>query len=86
MLMELGAKLTVSTIFSDNQGAIKIMKNEASSGRTKHVDIKLQFLKEAVLKGEVDIRYVNTADNVSDIFTKPLNRLAFNKLSKFLVQ
>ena len=86
ILQETGCEVHLATIFSDNQGAIRIMKAEASSGRTKHLDIKLQFLKQAVLSGDIKIRYINTSDNISDIFTKPLSRLPFRKLSDLLYQ
>ena len=71
-LLELDAVFDLCIIYTDNQGDIKIIKNEAAVGRTKHVDIKLQYLKLAILNNEVELRYVNALDNVSNIFTKPV--------------
>ena len=35
------------------------------------------FAREAIAKGQVDIRYIASARNVADIFTKPLTREVF---------
>ena len=45
MLLEMKVELETAIVYSDNQRAIKIAKNTTSAGRTKHIDIKLQFEK-----------------------------------------
>jgi hypothetical protein len=40
--------------------------------RTKHIEVHYHFIKEKVLAGEIDLIYVNTEDQVADIFTKVL--------------
>ena len=68
-------------IFSDNQGAIKIATANQSTARTRHLSFKLQYTRETVRKESISIRYVNTQDNVADIFTKSLGRIQFQKLA-----
>ena len=80
ILDEMCIPVSAALIFCDNQGAIRIAYNKSSKGRTKHVDIRLQAMKEAVLNGEVKVGYVQSGDNVSDIFTRPLGRLSVHKL------
>jgi len=41
---------------------------------------KINFLKEAIVNGEIEIRFVPTEDNVADIFTKSLPRHLFERL------
>ena len=42
--------------------------------RTKHIDIKYQFLKQHVMvTSEFEMVYVNTHDQLADLLTKPLN-------------
>ena len=41
--------------------------------RIKYVEIHYYFVREKVLQGEVDLKYVNIDDQVADIFTKSLN-------------
>ncbi|KNZ79968.1 Copia protein [Termitomyces sp. J132] len=50
----------------------------------KHVDIKYHFLREHIALKEIIIRYVNTKNNVADIFTKALPTPQFSKLHMIL--
>lgn len=84
ILEELNLKPDLCVIYSDNQGCIKIATNKSSTERSKHVDIKLQYSKQHILSGEMELRYVRTTDNVADIFTKPLRRLDFQKFTKWI--
>ena len=85
MIEEIGLPIKLAVVFCDNQGALKILKNEASTARTKHIDVRLQFLKEQVRNGLIETRYVQTNDQIADLFTKPLGRLAFDKLRNFML-
>jgi hypothetical protein len=49
------------------------------SGYTKHASIRFCFAREAVLLGHVKPQFVGTADNIADIFTKPLVPVTFMK-------
>ena len=40
--------------------------------KTKHIAIKYQYLRELVQEKEVRMEYVNTKDQLVDIFTKVL--------------
>lgn len=59
-------------IFADNQSSIKITENDKFSNRTKHIDTKYHFIKDLAASGELELRYVNTSDNIADLMTKPL--------------
>ena len=80
ILEQLGAKAQIAVIFCDNQGAIKIATNQSSTGRTKHINIRLQYAKQEILTGRMELRYVQSSDNLADVFTKPLGRIAFHRL------
>ena len=79
-LTELGIMITTCVVYTDNQGSIKIMQSQSSSGRAKHLDIRLQYIKQLINKGKYKIRYCSTKDNVADIFTKSLARIDFERL------
>lgn len=69
-----GKSLKPTVIHCDNQGAMKLAKNNAFSPRTKHIHVKQQFLHEAVENGIVTLKYVNTNEMIADVLTKGLPR------------
>ena len=64
----------------DNTSAINLSKNPIHHSRTKHIEIRHHFIREHVLKGDVALEYVNTKEQLADIFTKPLDREQFSKI------
>ena len=69
-----------TVIFEDNQGAIAIAKNPVSHSRTKHIDIKYHYVREAVQSGIVNLKYCPTEEMIADILTKPLTKGKFTLL------
>jgi hypothetical protein len=65
------------TIMGDNQGAIVLVKDNKFHLRIKHIDLRYNFIHEAVEDRKVEMKYIPTAENVSDIFTKALVKLKF---------
>lgn len=59
-------------IYYDNTSTFNISKNPMMHTKTKHIAIKYHFLIELVLDKEVRLEYVNTKEQIVDIFTKPL--------------
>lgn len=57
-------------LFADNKGAIQFAQNNSYSERTKHVDIKLKFIKEKIDREEVQISYLPSDEMPADILTK----------------
>ena len=64
-------------IYCDNTSAINISKNLVMHSKTKHIAIKYHFLRELVQDKEVRLEYVNTKEQIENIFTKPLPKDAF---------
>ena len=62
------------TLFSDNQAAISISHHPEFHARTKHIDIAHNFLRDLVESGMIEIIYIQTWENLADIFTKGLPR------------
>ena len=68
-----------TTIFEDNQGAIYLSKNPRDHARTKHIDIKYHYTRDAVQRNIVNIARCDTKQMLADIFTKGLPKAAFCK-------
>ena len=78
---ELGVTNTGPTlIYEDNQGAISMVKNPVFHKRTRHVQIRYHFVREAVEQGTITLEYCRTDDMLADSFTKALARDQFEKL------
>lgn len=57
----------------DNQSAVRLAENPVFHARTKHVEVHYHFLREKVLKEEIEMRQIKTDDQVADLFTKGLS-------------
>jgi Reverse transcriptase (RNA-dependent DNA polymerase) len=69
---------------ADNQGAIALTKNPHLNERSKHIDISYHHIRDLEEQKRIKINYVPTTDMVADGFTKPLERVAFDKFKTML--
>jgi hypothetical protein len=54
--------------------------NPVEHSRTKHIDIQHNFLRDHQQKGDIEVFYVSTENQLADIFTKPLDEKTFCSL------
>ena len=59
-------------LYSDNQSAIALAKDDRFHTRTKHIDIRFHFIRYAISDRKIQLEYCPTEDMVADIFTKAL--------------
>ncbi|GKA53525.1 hypothetical protein Tco_0746840 [Tanacetum coccineum] len=67
-------------LFCDNTSAIAISNNPILHLRTKHIDIRYHFIKDHILKGDIELHFIPTQYQLADIFTKPLDETTFERL------
>lgn len=72
LLQEIGA-FTQIELYNDNSGCLQLTHNGGFHRRTKHIDLKHQFLKDLVQSGRVKLKYCNTTVMIADILTKGLS-------------
>ncbi len=85
LLRDLGAEPTKPTlIYEDNQGCIALTKNPVGHKRSKHIDIKYHYAREQVEMGIVRLQYIESKEQVADVFTKALTRDNYNNLRRRL--
>jgi transposase InsO family protein len=78
LLLELGCAQSAPTdLFQDNQGSIAFGMNIVNHSKMKHIALREHFVRHLVQQGDLTSKYVPTAENVADIFTKPLNKVKF---------
>ena len=73
-----------TTILCDNNAAINLSEDLSLHQRVKHINIKYHFLRERINMGEITLKYINTNDNLADIFTKAIEHQCFSRLCNLL--
>ena len=69
--------VSAPTIWCDNLGATYLSANPILHARTKHVKVDYHFILDRVAKKEIQIRFVPSRDQLTDVFTKPLPVASF---------
>ena len=72
-------------IYTDNQSALCISKNDTNHQRAKHIDIKHHFIRDRVKDGSMNISWVPTSQQMADILTKPLGQFQHIKFREALM-
>lgn len=67
-------------VYSDSQSAIALSLNARFHARTRHIEVSHHFIHHLVSTQQVELIYVNTEDNLSDLLTKGLLRERHEKL------
>ena len=76
-LFDYGILLDHISIRCDNTSAINLSKNPVQHSRMKHIEIRHHFLRDHVQKGNCVLEFVDTKNQLADIFTKPLPKETF---------
>nr|GEV51078.1 copia protein [Tanacetum cinerariifolium] len=79
-LLDYGFNLMKTKIYIDNESTICIVKNPVFHSKTKHIEIRHHFIRDAYEKKLIQVLKIHTDDNVADLLTK-----AFDVSSKELV-
>jgi transposase InsO family protein len=74
LLSEITGKGVAVQLRCDNQSAIHLIKQNTAgrTGRSKHIDVQFHFLKDRFQRGDLEVEFVETANQAADMFTKQL--------------
>ena len=78
--MELQNELPPTVLWEDNQGAIALAKNPVFHKRTKHIQMRNHFVRNAVDDKVIYVDFCPGKKTVADILTKPIPRVQFEYL------
>ncbi|PKA65558.1 Retrovirus-related Pol polyprotein from transposon TNT 1-94 [Apostasia shenzhenica] len=80
ILEDIGQKQEDPTvIYCDNMSAIAMSKNLVLHARTKHIELRLHFIRELVQKGEIQLEFLSTLEQPADMLTKAVTAEKFEK-------
>lgn len=84
LINELGIPQEVINVFCDNQSAIHLCKNHLFHERTKHIDIRLYWIRDIISDGKVQVLKIHTSDNPADYITKVVTLSKFKHCQNLL--
>jgi Reverse transcriptase (RNA-dependent DNA polymerase)/gag-polypeptide of LTR copia-type/GAG-pre-integrase domain len=78
---------SIPTMWCDNLGATFLASNPACQARSKHIELDYHFVREKVENKQILVKFICSADQIADFFTKGLSKPRFvqlrNKLHVF---
>lgn len=85
LLRELGEPQSSETVvFCDNSGAKFLSENPVYHARTKHIDIRHHYVREAVANGVVAVKSIPRTEMTADVLTKALPKPKHYQCAKWL--
>ncbi|RDX58342.1 hypothetical protein CR513_62350, partial [Mucuna pruriens] len=72
LISELRITQNSVTIFCDSQSAIHLSKHQVYHEKSKHIDVKLHFIRDVIEIKEILVEKVATEENLVDAFTGSL--------------
>ena len=72
-----------TVLHSDNNGAQELARNPRIHKQSKHIDVHYHYVRDK-LKGEFELLYVKSANNLTDLLTKALAKTAHHQLSNHI--
>ena len=71
---------TPTTIFEDNQGAIKLTDNPVNHPKTKHIAVHYHAIQGHIANGEIQLEYLLIDWMIADGLTKATNHITQEQL------
>ena len=72
-------------LYCDNKGAVDLANNWSVGGRTRHMDVKQNFLRELKENGFILVKWRSGEDMTPDMHTKNVTKSLFDRYSQELV-
>jgi len=72
LIDRLGLNVQRCILYYDSQSALCLAKNSIYHERSKHIDVRLSFIRDVIENKLFSIEKIATVDNPTNLLTKPL--------------
>ncbi|CAH2109021.1 unnamed protein product [Euphydryas editha] len=69
-------------LYSDSQSALKLANNHQSHKRSKHIDVRYNFIRDVINNDIIETKYLPTASMPADLLTKGLPSIKHYRFMK----
>ena len=83
-LLDYGHRMLRIPIYCDSKSEIAISHNPIHHSKTKYIELWYHFIKEHILKGNSELIFVPTHEEIDDVFTKELDSTKLNGFLEML--
>ena len=86
LMTDIGFKIVNPIIlYENNKSCIDMLHGKSRHSASKHINPKFHYEQDQISKGIIEVRYVNTLEQVEDMFTKVLGNTNFAPLQMKLL-
>ncbi|KAH9127120.1 hypothetical protein AeMF1_002543 [Aphanomyces euteiches] len=86
LLNDIGILQTDATpTFCDNKAAIATAENDNISERSKHMDVRMHFIRQLLKEHTLVLKHVGTVDQLADVLTKVSSRAALESFRNLVM-
>lgn len=75
-----GTEFAVARVYSDSESALKLLKALDLPRRSRHIDIKVEWLRELASNGYISLHHLRGENLIADLLTKCLQTTRFLEL------
>lgn len=79
------AHLITPTLLVDNMAAIDFAKSPIENFKTKHIDVKLHFVRQYLYKRKFNLFHVSSKNNLADAFTNSLTKIELKRFKTHIL-
>ena len=84
LFKEIGTDLRPIPLCGDNQGSIFLASNPVQEKQIKHIDLCYHYICKIIRQKQIELLFIEGAENPADLFTKNLGRIKFLKFREQL--
>ena len=86
LLKDIGYPVVGSILlYEDNKSCIDMLHDKSRHTASKHINPKFHYGRDQIRNGTVEVRYVDTLNQVADLFTKAFGKKNFSPLHHSLL-